>query len=145
MINPAWLFVSATVIADVGILVSFNKLMSHIHSKVEEGKEINIESFQKEQTRFFIKVAVVEAIPILLIVVGFTPIEQLVAPINIFIPLVIIGAVFLICLVSVLSSRRNTMSFDEISHESKHIVNTYMFMGLILLSAIPQCHKLSIP
>jgi hypothetical protein len=135
--NPAWLFVIASVIAVVGILFAFRKMMSQLQEKVEEGNEINMESFQKEQTRFFIHVAIVEGFPILLIVFGFGQIEHLVEPVNIFIPLVIIIVIFLASLFSVLTLRRDILGYKELSQGLKNIVNTFVFIGLIFLSAIP--------
>jgi hypothetical protein len=136
-LNPAWLFVIASIIAVIGILFAFRKMMSHIQGKVEKGKEINIESFQKEQTRFFIHVAIVEGFPILLIVFGFVQIEQLVEPVNILIPLVIIIAVFFASLFSVLTLRKDILGYKESSQGLKNPVNTFVFIGLIFLSAIP--------
>jgi F0F1-type ATP synthase membrane subunit c/vacuolar-type H+-ATPase subunit K len=136
--NPAWLFVIAAIIADVGILYSFRKLISPIQANIEEGKEINMETFQKEQTRFFIRVAVVEAIPILLIVFGFAQIEQYVGTINVLFPLAIIIAVFLFAVIRVFTIRRDSVGFkNEAPESTKNLVNTYVFIGIALLSAIP--------
>jgi Flp pilus assembly protein TadB len=137
MLNPAWLFVSATIIAVVGILLSFKKMMSHFQTKMEEEKDIKGESFQKELTRFFIQVAIVESIPILLIIFGFMQIEVQDGPVNILFPLVIIIAVFLLALISVITIRRDILGFNNTSQDAINLVNTYVYIGLTLLSAFP--------
>lgn len=137
MVHPAWLFVAATVIAVFGILFSFKKLIVQVQTKIENGKEITIEAFQQEQTRFFINVAIVETIPILLMVYGFAQMEQLSVRINIFLHLLIIVIVLIIALVNVFIIRRDTLSYGEPSKEGKNTVNTFMFIAIALLSAIP--------
>lgn len=97
-----------------------------------------MEALQQEQTRFFIKVAVVESIPILLIVYGFMEVENVIGKdINTMFPLIIIAAVYLIALFNLMQLRRDTLGYNEISVETKNIVNTLIFICLGLVSAIP--------
>lgn len=136
MLNPAWLFVIATIIAVIGILFSFKHMMSHVQSIVD-GEGLNMELIQKEQTRFFIKVAISEAIPILLIVYGFTLIGQLKVAVDILIPFIIIIGVFLFALVQILITRRDVLGFREVTTETKTLLNAMIFIGIALVAAIP--------
>jgi hypothetical protein len=138
IMNPAWLFVIATIIAVFGILVSFKKRMGYIQSKIEERQVFSIETFQKEQTRFFISIAIVEAVPIFLIVYGFIQIEQSYGQtFNIILPLIIIITILIIALVYLLVIRRDTLGMGEIPKESRNIVNTFVLIAAGLISAFP--------
>jgi MFS family permease len=137
--NPAWFFVIATVIAVLGILFAFKNMMSHVREKLEKGQEIRGESIQQEQTRFFIKVAMVEAIPILLIVYGFMQIEHIQEQnYNTLLPILIIICVVIFALIQILFLKRDMVGqHDPISTESNTLVNTLMMIGLAMVSAIP--------
>jgi F0F1-type ATP synthase membrane subunit c/vacuolar-type H+-ATPase subunit K len=136
MINPAWLFVLATIIAVLGILAAFKNLMAYVQQKIEAKEEVNMLSLQKKQGQFFIKVALSESIPLILIVFGFMLMDSLENH-NPFIPLVIIMAVLIFALFQVLTIRRNTLGYEEASTEIKTNVNTLCFLGGALISAIP--------
>ncbi|MFS0863826.1 hypothetical protein [Fredinandcohnia sp. 179-A 10B2 NHS] len=136
MLNPAWLFVAATAIAVIGILLAFKKFMRQVQAQINNGQELKLQGLQKEQTRFFINVAVAESIPILLIVFGFMQIEQVTEPINIFVPLLSIIVIVAIAKINALATRRDVIGHNPLS-QSKNIVNTLFFIGLALMSAIP--------
>jgi hypothetical protein len=137
MINPAWLFVLATIIAVFGILNAFKKMMAEIQVKLESGQDITNGAIQKEQTGFFIRVAVAEAIPIVLIVFGFIQMEKLNGPINILAPMFIVLAVFIVAAINVISIRRETLEYEVTSGEVKNIVNSMSLIGIAMISAIP--------
>jgi hypothetical protein len=52
-------------------------------------------------------------------------------------PLVIIIAVFLLALISVFTIRRDILGFNGSSQDALNLINTYVFIGLTLLAAIP--------
>jgi MFS family permease len=137
--NPAWFFVIATIIAVFGILFAFKNLMAHIREKIEKGQEVRGESIQQEQTRFFIKVAMVEAIPILLIVFGFMQIGQIDEQAhNTLLPILIILGIVSFAFIQILFLKRDMVGhYDPISSESKTLVNTLIMIGLAMVSAIP--------
>lgn len=138
MLNPAWIFVLATVIAVFGILSAFKSMMATVKAKIEEGHEFSVESLQKVQTRFFIKVALAESIPILLIVFGFMQIEQTNGQgFSVLLPLTIIGAVFIIALVNIVNIRSDSVGYNEHSKTSRNMMNTLTFIGIALVAAIP--------
>jgi F0F1-type ATP synthase membrane subunit c/vacuolar-type H+-ATPase subunit K len=112
--------------------------MTQVQSKLEKGENVQMEALQQEQTRFFIKVAIAESIPILLIVYGFMAIGNVIGEdINIMFPLIIIAAVYLFAVFNLIQLRRDTLGYNKISVETKNIVNTLIFICLGLLSAIP--------
>ncbi|WP_078546194.1 hypothetical protein [Litchfieldia alkalitelluris] len=136
--NPSWLFVIATAIAVFGILTVFKALMANVQSKLEEEQEIKGESLQKEQSKFFIKVIMVETIPILLIVVGFSQIGQPdIGDIQLFFPLIIIVAIFIYAVTNLFIVRKETINYGEPSQETKNFINTFLFIAIALLSSIP--------
>ncbi|WP_442599783.1 hypothetical protein [Neobacillus sp. D3-1R] len=136
MLNPAWLFVIASIIAVIGILFSFKIMMSQIQTIIQD-QGLNMEMIQKEQTRFFIKIAISEAVPILLIVYGFTLIGELEEPVNILFPIVIIVGVFLFALVQILLTRRDVLGFHDVNSETKTFLNAMIFIGVAMVAAIP--------
>jgi hypothetical protein len=136
MINPAWLFVLASIIAVLGILASFKNLMAHVQQKIESNEEISMQSLQKKQGQFFVKVALSESVPLLLIVFGFISVDST-KDHNPIIPLIIILAVLIFALLQVVNIRRNALGYENTSTELKNIVNTLCFLGGALMSAIP--------
>jgi hypothetical protein len=138
MINPAWLFVLATIIAVLGILAAFKNLMVFVQQKMEANEEFNMQTLQKKQGQFFIRVALSESIPLVLIVYGFMLMDSTKNQPS-SIPLIIILAVLIFAFFQVITIRRNTLGYDNdnISTETKTIVNTLCFLGGALMSAIP--------
>ncbi|WP_404330126.1 hypothetical protein [Mesobacillus maritimus] len=136
MVNPAWLFVLAAIIAVFGILAAFKNLMAYVKQKIEANEEISMQSLQKKQGQFFVKVALSESVPLILIVFGFISMDSSKDQ-HIFIPLLLVLAVLIFALFQVVNIRRNTLGFGETSTELKNIVNTLCFLGGALMSAIP--------
>ncbi|MBY0099192.1 hypothetical protein [Mesobacillus maritimus] len=136
MVNPAWLFVLAAIIAALGILAAFKNLMLHVQERIEQNEELSMQSLQKKQGQFFIRVAMSESIPLLLIVFGFISMDSSKEQ-NPFIPLLLILAVLIFVLFQVINIRRNVLGFGETTTELKNIVNTLCFLGGALMCAIP--------
>jgi F0F1-type ATP synthase membrane subunit c/vacuolar-type H+-ATPase subunit K len=138
-INPAWYFVLATIIAVFGVLFSFNRMMGEVQKRVKIGQTVNGESFQKEQTKFFISVAIVEAIPILLIVFGFMQIGLIEEETyNTLLPLLIIVGIIIFALIQILTLRRDLVTErNSLSTDMTNLINTHLMIGLAMVSAIP--------
>ncbi|AYA76304.1 hypothetical protein DOE78_13090 [Bacillus sp. Y1] len=134
--SASWLFVLASAIAVVGISFAFNKMMLQVQEKVEKGEQLDLNTMQAAQTKFFIQVAMAEAIPILIIVYAFTLIGQVVET-NVVVPLVVIIGILVVAFVSLLRIRRDMMGAPKMNQESVGMVNTLFFIGAALLSAIP--------
>ncbi len=111
-------------------------MMQQVQEKVEKGEQLDLNTMQAVQTKFFIQVAMAEAIPILIIVYAFTLIGQVVET-NVVVPLVVIIGILVVAFVSLLRIRRDMMGDPKMSQESVGMVNTLFFIGAALLSAIP--------
>jgi hypothetical protein len=123
--SASWLFVLASAIAVVGISFAFNKMMHQVQEKVEKGEQLDLNTMQAAQTKFFIQVAMAEAIPILIIVYAFTLIGQVVET-NVVVPLVVIIGILVVAFVSLLRIRR------DMSRNGKYII--------LYRSSIAFCH-----
>lgn len=64
--NPAWLFVIASAIAVVGIVLSFKLSVSSLLSVETSGEEALRTGFQKEFIRFITRLLFIEALPLVL-------------------------------------------------------------------------------
>ncbi|WP_222599195.1 hypothetical protein [Aquibacillus kalidii] len=136
--NPAWLFTLASIIAAFGILNSFKKLMAEIQNQLEND-ELNTNTIQKHQTKYFIRVAITEIIPIGLIIVGFIMKEGTsYSVIDSIIPLIIIIGVLLFSLANVLLIRNDSLaSVKEKASDVKGYINNLIFVGLATIVGIP--------
>lgn len=134
--STSWLFVLASVIAVVGISFAFNKMMQQVQENVDKGEKLDLNTMQAVQTKFFIQVAMAEAIPIFIIVYAFTLMGQVVES-NIMVPLVVIIGILVVAFVFLVRIRRDIMAIPKMNQESVGMVNTLFFIGAALLSAIP--------
>lgn len=111
-------------------------MMQQVQEKVEKGDQLDLNTMQAAQTKFFIQVAMAEAVPIFIIVYAFTLIDQVVEK-NIIVPLVVIIGILVVAMVSLLRIRRDIMGSPRMNQQSVGMVNTLFFIGAALLSAIP--------
>lgn len=111
-------------------------MMQQVQDKVEKGEHLDLNTMQAVQTKFFIQVAIAEAIPILIIVYAFTLIGQVVEK-NIIVPLVVIIGILVVAIVSLLRIRRDIMGSPRMNQQAVGMINTLFFIGAALLSAIP--------
>ncbi|QOY33846.1 hypothetical protein AWH56_013910 [Anaerobacillus isosaccharinicus] len=135
-----WLFVLAAYIAVIGIFISFRQMLQVIEEKVENQELIDQVLFQKEMSRFFIRVALIETIPIILIVAGFMLLESVnrgLSLYDIILQLGLILIVFFFGVVNVFRIRGRIVSLANIDGATKGFVNTLVFIGLGLIAAIP--------
>ncbi|MBP3950845.1 hypothetical protein [Bacillus suaedae] len=137
--SPAWLFVLATVIAVVGIGFVFRKMMSTLEEGIIEKQMVTAESFQKEQSKFFLKIALVEIIPILFVVLGFTQLAtyEVATQTEIVLPLAIVIIIAFFGIWSIVISRRQLLSNEDIPEQTKKLVNTSVFIGMAVINAFP--------
>lgn len=114
----------AVIIAVLGIAVNFK-----IH--IEKLKEDPSRS-GSIQSKFFIGVALVEAIPIILVVIGFTKLTTVSSFNEILLPgiITIITALFGILFVFLQSK-------VDVTKASKGVINTFTYIGIMLIMAFP--------
>ncbi|WP_226038155.1 hypothetical protein [Aquibacillus saliphilus] len=136
MIGTTWLFVLASTIAVLGILFSYKNLITIIQHRKEHEK-LTTEAFQKLQSTFFIRIALIEAFPILLIIFGFVQMENnpIVTADAIF-PLLIIMALLSYALINVVITRSDAIT-DSATTEYKNFVNTLTIIGFATITGIP--------
>lgn len=140
MENPSWLFVLAAAIAVIGIVIAFKQLAASLEEKIFNKERSGQEPFQKDLSSFFIKVAIIEAIPIILIVLGFINIETLPDgrdPSDLTIPLFLVIFSFIFGVLNIFLTRGRLLADQNIEGESKAFINTVIFVGIGMVSAIP--------
>lgn len=134
--NPAWLFALATIIACLGIITVFSNMMNRLAEIINEDDEANL--LQREMTRFFIKIVIIEIIPIVLLIVGITKINQFNGTLNdMIVPLIVTVIIFLFSLVVIFFTARRVQNTPDISSFLKNQVSTFMMMGIAISSTFP--------
>ncbi|WP_096186759.1 hypothetical protein [Evansella halocellulosilytica] len=124
-----YLPVVATVIFVVGFAIIFRSLMRNCSKE-----DVTDQTIQKQQTKLFIRTALIEAIPILLIVVTFIFGEGQMNEITV--PLAIIFIVSIVGLIHMFGSFREAK--ERIDNDIlKRQLQTLFFLSVPLFGAIP--------
>ncbi|WNF38347.1 hypothetical protein RJD24_07960 [Bacillaceae bacterium IKA-2] len=140
MSNPSWLFVIAAYIAVIGIFIAYKQLLATIEERINDNEIVTQGNFQKEMSRFFIKVPLIEIVPILLIIFGFIQLEDVQGTgqlSDIIIPFGFVLIVLVFGITNVLLLRARLVSIKDIDNQSKPFINALSFIGISLLAAIP--------
>lgn len=122
--DSAYLFAFAALIAVISILVVFK-------INVEKIKE-NPDNVEKYQTRFFIGVAISEAIPIMLVVLAFIDLTPASSMADLYIPGAIV--IFAMLFAPLFIFLQRSVGVPE---EAKARVNAFSAIGLAMANAIP--------
>lgn len=134
--NPAWLFAIATMIACGGIAIVFKQLMARIVHIVEGEKDSH--TLQRDTTNFFIKVAIIEVIPIILLIFGFIKMNEYNGTINdMIVPLIVTLAVYIFCLLVVFLSAKQVQNHPNITEMLRNQSSVFMMMGIAISSTFP--------
>ncbi len=139
LILPIWLFVLATVIAVVGIVFYFKKFMSDLQTKMDNNEEVTTTNIQKENSRFFVRVMLVEAVPIVLVVFGFMLFETVgvVRVMDVLPALIIIAVTFIAGVANIFLARGQLLSGRDVSSQAKAAILSMTFVGISLTAAFP--------
>lgn len=140
MSHIGWLFVLAAYIAVIGIFLSYKQMMGVLSAKIEKGEQVEQSGFQKYIGKFFIRVALIETIPIVLIVAGFIQIGSAAPGLDFYDIILQLGLVLIILFIGIIQIfriRSEINSLPGINQMSKGFVNILVFIGLGLISAIP--------
>ncbi|UOQ49133.1 hypothetical protein MUN88_03125 [Gracilibacillus caseinilyticus] len=133
-----WLFTVAAVIAGFGILFAYKRLMRGLSYRIKRN-EFHFKGLQKDQISFFIQIALIEAIPIFLIILGFTFMGG--ASISLpgrIIPLLIILAVIVTCFLQVQKAKRDVMEIaTNLNGQELSYVRSLSFIGYMTVLGIP--------
>ncbi|MBM7703934.1 hypothetical protein [Metabacillus iocasae] len=131
-----WYFVLAAVIATVGMLFIYRSTMQRVEEIVAEGgeEEVVYQKLIKEQTPFFIKHAVLEIVPLILVVLGFMTLEtsENVSPAPLAVAVIVwIGTVFMVFQTNqAVLSRQTDNRFNS-------FLTKFMLIEMALMSAFP--------
>ncbi|MGE8204891.1 hypothetical protein ACQKP0_10035 [Heyndrickxia sp. NPDC080065] len=122
--SSVYYFMFAVIIAVIGIAINFK-----IHMDKLKENPANRESIQ---SKFFIGIAIIEVIPIILVIFGFmnlTPvsnINELLLPGIITILSALLGLLFVFL-----------QSKVDVTEEAKGMINTFTFIGFTLMMTFP--------
>ncbi|MDR6226089.1 hypothetical protein [Desmospora profundinema] len=133
MENPSWLFVIATVIAVVGNVIVFRQLVSHI-----QRKEKNQENWDAEQEliHFIKRIAVVEAIPMILVGLGILQVLNT-EEMEIMLPLGLIILIMFFGIIRIFLLRQEVLTDPSTSDHTKKIISIYSTIFICFVDVIP--------
>jgi F0F1-type ATP synthase membrane subunit c/vacuolar-type H+-ATPase subunit K len=122
--DAMYLFILAAVIASFGISFVLRSSMEKL--------VIEPEALGKIQTKFFMSVAIIEALPILLIVFGFMTLAD--STVNAIIPVFLVGITVLINFILNLIKKNELLSH---SAKVQSALNALFLMGNVLMAVLP--------
>ena len=125
--DALYYFVIASVIATFGIGWAVRKAIRDLSNNLDKKENI--------LTSMFIKVAVVEAIPIILIFFGFIILHT--STIDVMLPIVIVGTVTLLNILFISRTSADITNDLHTHKDVKSALKTLTYMGIMLISAIP--------
>ena len=125
--DALYYFVLSAVIATFGIGWAVRSAIRDLSNGLERRESVH--------TKMFIKVAAVEAIPIILIVLGFINLADSTA--DAMLPLIIVGAVTFLNVFMIYRTSADITSDPNIAKDLKAALTTLSFIGIMLVSTIP--------
>lgn len=134
--NPAWLFVIASAIAVVGIVLSFKLSVSSLLSVETSGEEALRTGFQKEFIRFITRLLFIEALPLVLILWGITQIFDGVE-VEVEIPLILVFLILVFGWIQIFLTRSQVMGDPHSSASLKRHVSSFSMITIALAGALP--------
>ncbi|WP_018932010.1 hypothetical protein [Gracilibacillus lacisalsi] len=136
--TAVWLFTISSVIAGLGILFAFKRLMKGLSYRIKRN-EFHFKGLQKDQIRFFIQVGLIEAVPIFLIIVGFMFMgEENLSTASLLLPLLIILAVIIFSLLQIQKTKAEVMEVaSNLNTEELSYVKSLSFIGYMTVLGIP--------
>ncbi|MBU9712185.1 hypothetical protein [Evansella tamaricis] len=138
--NPIYLFLLASIIAVIGLVILFKRLGLSMEDKLEKGEDVTQESFQRETNRFFMMAPLVEMIPILLVVLAFMQMEGWAGELtqdDIVFPIVIVVIIWFFGGLNVFLTRKRILMATDVKSNSKNYINTLSFISFALIGSLP--------
>lgn len=117
----------AAIVATTGIGIVIRKAMREMAATPDQRQQI--------QSRMFIGVAIAEALPLILIVLGFIMLESFTG--SVVVPVAIIIAVTAINFVVLLRTFLDLVKDPHADKQTKTMVQTTFFIGYALMTAVP--------
>lgn len=134
--NPAMSFALATILASGGIIFAFRQLMGRVVELIE-GKDDRL-TLQVVTTNFFIKVAAIEVVPIVLLIYGIMQMNTFTGTRDdMIVPLFVTVAVFLFSLLVIILSARQVQNHPDVTDLFKNQTSIFMMMGIAISSTFP--------
>jgi F0F1-type ATP synthase membrane subunit c/vacuolar-type H+-ATPase subunit K len=127
LMDALYYFVLAAIIATFGISWAVRIAIRELANEPERKENI--------QTKMFIKVAVVEAIPIILIIFGFINLSSSTS--DIILPLIIVGVVTILNIIFINGTSSQITNDLNTPGDLKSAIKTLTMMGTTLVLAIP--------
>lgn len=126
-----YLFLLASLIAVFGMSLASNKMTNNL----AEG-QLTQQKIQSIQTKFFISAAVVELLPIVLIVLAFADLETgSISSIHMYIAIALIVLIWIITLVKMFFKGQETIKM--VDGDSKQQVTAAVYIAIAFMSGIP--------
>ena len=138
MDNPSWIFVLATVISVLGVAIVYKQFAFSAERKAQN--ENDRSSIQKDLAKFFIKVSIIEMIPIILVVYGFMKLDSFQSTFSnpeIYVPLGIVILFYLLGFMMISSTTSQIQLIPNINENIKRSFQQYKQIGIGIISAFP--------
>ncbi|PTX60720.1 hypothetical protein C8P63_10829 [Melghirimyces profundicolus] len=137
--NPAWLLFAASAIVVVGIVIAFRQTVSNVLSAGQmEGAEEGVPSLvQREFTRFFIKMLVIESLPLLLVIFFFIQVLEGRGAVEVEVPLILIFLLLIFGWVNVFLTRMQVVQDPRSNEVLKKRITAHAVIIGGMLSAFP--------
>jgi len=127
--HPIWYFVYASLICLFGISYLTIHLFSTFQMKIKDRNTLT--------SKYFLFVAIIEILPLILVVMGFIQMDDLTESINVTLPAVVLAVFWILSVVTIISSKQKLVTSPTFPKEHSEIITTYMFVGFALLSSFP--------
>jgi hypothetical protein len=140
--NPFWWLVIASAICVVGIVVAFKQMVSSISTSGHLEETELRSQVSREFQRFILKIAYIEAVPIIIIcfsmfqILGIYPIvaHPVIQPV---IPLIVLLLIMAFGWINVFLTRVQTLQDPQLSDSVKQYVVSHSILALAFVNAIP--------
>lgn len=131
------LFTIAAILAAGAILIAFKRFMNSLSTRFKQ-EDFDQKGIQKDQTKYFLHVALIEVIPIILIILGFRFSDENTSTVWIVSGLVLIIGIILISLVQIKKEKLEILAdLANASPDIKKYMQSVVSVGYITTLGIP--------
>lgn len=132
-----WLFTIGAVVAAGAILIAFKRLMRSLSAQFKL-EEFDQKSIQKDQTKYFHHVALIEVVPIILIILGFMFSDDEPSLVWVVTGLIFIVGIIIISLVQINKEKLEILAdLRDASSDIKKYLQSVVSVGYITTLGIP--------
>jgi protein-S-isoprenylcysteine O-methyltransferase Ste14 len=127
--HPIWYFVYASLIALLGVSYVTIRLFSTFQTKTKQRAGLT--------SKYFIYIALIEIIPLILVITGFIKMDALTHSINVTLPAVILSVFWILSLITIVSSKQKIIISPTFPKENRELITSFMFIGIALICSFP--------